>query len=182
MKRPIKFWLATGFGVGLLKGKLKIGGGTWGSIAAMMPVIGVMCLCQLEMDKTAICTLRIFWVVSTLTVLFVGVASVPVAERLLGERRNWRGYMVRHDQSQIVIDEVLGVMISATPLLWFGTFSVPIAAILVFGLFRFYDITKLPPIKLFDRWESPWGVMLDDVLAGLYSAATLVAIRHFWSF
>jgi phosphatidylglycerophosphatase A len=104
--------------------------------------------------------------------------SIPGTEKHLGKQRNWRGIYVKHDHSQIVIDEVWGMAIASTPLIFTTFNSYLIAMIIVFALFRFFDITKIWPAKLFDRWQSPWGVMLDDGVAGVYSALTLIVIHQ----
>lgn len=69
------------------------------------------------------------------------------------------------DSSRIVIDEIVGFMIAMV--------GVPVTMYWVvwgFLLFRFFDIAKFPPANYFDeRWKGGWGVMLDDVTAGIYS-------------
>ena len=70
------------------------------------------------------------------------------------------------DPSWIVIDEVLGVLV-ATPFIkndsWWHF-------LLIFILFRIFDITKLPPINLVDKkMKNGFGVILDDVIAGAYT-------------
>ena len=40
-----------------------------------------------------------------------------------------------------------------------------------FLLFRFFDILKPFPVSFFDRIKNGWGIMLDDIAAGLYAAA-----------
>ena len=51
--------------------------------------------------------------------------------------------------------------------------SVPIFS---FALFRIFDIWKPQPIRYFDKLDSPYGVMMDDVIAGLLSAIILTII------
>jgi phosphatidylglycerophosphatase A len=47
-------------------------------------------------------------------------------------------------------------------------------ALLGFGLFRLFDIVKPPPARFFDRrWKNGLGVVMDDVIAGLYGAIVL---------
>lgn len=84
----------------------------------------------------------------------------------------WSSYKVEsgwgHDSSKVVIDEVAGMMIT---LLWA---PVDIKYALVgFILFRFFDILKPLGIKSAERLPGGWGVMADDVLAGIYSFAIL---------
>lgn len=69
-----------------------------------------------------------------------------------------------HDSSRIVIDEVAGMMISIA-------FLPPTPAVIVIGcvLFRFFDILKPLGIRRAELLPRGWGVMGDDVLAGIYS-------------
>ncbi len=68
------------------------------------------------------------------------------------------------DSNKIVIDEVLGMAVSMLflPI----NFQVLIAA---FILFRFFDILKPFYIRRFEKFENGWGVMLDDLIAGIYT-------------
>lgn len=67
------------------------------------------------------------------------------------------------DPSHIVIDEVVGI---GVPLLFIPK-DVMLYGI-VFVVFRFFDITKVFPICLAERWvPKGWGIMLDDVIAGI---------------
>jgi phosphatidylglycerophosphatase A len=68
------------------------------------------------------------------------------------------------DNQKVVIDEVAGMCIS----LLLVPLSVPyVAAGLI--LFRFFDITKPLYIRKAEHLPGGWGVMLDDVLAGIYT-------------
>ena len=70
--------------------------------------------------------------------------------------------MGKNDPGSIIIDEVAGMMISlvALPVTW----PVYLAGFL---LFRFLDIFKPFPLKRVERLPGSWGIMLDDLLAGL---------------
>ena len=73
------------------------------------------------------------------------------------------------DPGKIVIDEVAGYLVTmaGAPADWQSV-------ILGFLLFRFFDVVKVPPARFFDRQvKSGWGVVLDDVVAGLYACAAL---------
>ena len=79
-----------------------------------------------------------------------------------------------HDPSIVVIDEVVGM--------WLALAAAPrtLPAILVaFGLFRFFDIGKWPPMKQLERLPGGFGIMMDDVAAGLISRA-LLALGLTW--
>jgi len=102
-------------------------------------------------------------------------AALPVAILLLcGLGVVAAGHAGRHwgatDASAIVIDEVVGYLVTVALV----PFSWPAAAA-GFALFRLFDIAKPWPVSVFDRIKSPWGVMLDDVAAGLYAMAILSA-------
>ena len=89
-------------------------------------------------------------------VLLLSVISVPIitrAEKYLG-----------HDNGKIVMDEFLGYML--------GVVFLPkgiITGILVFILFRIFDIFKIEPVDMLQKLPGGAGVMADDLMAGIYS-------------
>lgn len=81
----------------------------------------------------------------------------------------------RPDDRRIVIDEVAGLAVTMT-----GTTPDLAGIILGFGFFRLFDVLKPWPARVIDRtWTSGAGVVLDDVIAGLYAAAALQAVLYF---
>jgi phosphatidylglycerophosphatase A len=95
----------------------------------------------------------------------VGVWSAGKAERAFG----------RVDPGQVVIDEILGQIITfvATPRVHWAWLIVG------FILFRVFDVTKPFPARRAERFPGGWGIMLDDIVAGFYSLVVLVALGHF---
>ncbi len=87
-----------------------------------------------------------------------------------------------HDPSEIVIDEVVGQWIAILPLSIGATHAgVSITAlwpgwVAAFLLFRLFDITKIGPIGWADRRADALGVMLDDVIAGVFAAIGVLAL------
>jgi len=78
-----------------------------------------------------------------------------------------------HDHGGIVWDEICGYTVTmlAAPPRWYWL-------LLGFVLFRFFDIVKPSPIREADHSLSGGvGIMLDDIIAGLFAAAILYAIR-----
>lgn len=81
-----------------------------------------------------------------------------------------------HDPSEIVIDEVAGMWIALLPVIWGASAQgVDLLAlypgwIAGFVLFRLFDIWKPGPVGWADRQGGPLGVMLDDVIAGVFAA------------
>jgi len=70
----------------------------------------------------------------------------------------------KKDPRCVVIDEVAGIMIAfiLVPFTWVNAF-------VVFGLFRFMDIVKPYPIRKLEKLPGSFGIMLDDIAAGLYA-------------
>jgi len=79
-----------------------------------------------------------------------------------------------HDNQIIVIDEIVGMLITVAlfekTLIWL---------VVGFLLFRFFDIMKPFPAKSSEKIPHGWGVMMDDVIAGIYSAVCLRVIYYF---
>ena len=83
------------------------------------------------------------------------------------------------DARIFVWDEFVGMWVATFPLIVFESFWPWI--IVPFVLFRFFDIWKPQPISYFDKLDSPYGVMMDDVIAGLISAFLLtIALLIFY--
>ena len=92
-----------------------------------------------------------------------------------------------HDPSEIVIDEVVGIWIAMFPVAYGAQLMQTEIArlwpgwIAAFLLFRLFDITKPCLVGWADRRNDAMGVMLDDVIAGVFAAigvAGLAALAH----
>lgn len=76
-----------------------------------------------------------------------------------------------HDPGQVVIDEVAAVWLALALMPSDVTSTRPVlACLLVFGMFRVLDITKPGPVRWFERLPGAWGVMCDDLVAGVATA------------
>jgi phosphatidylglycerophosphatase A len=76
------------------------------------------------------------------------------------------------DASPIVIDEVAGYLVTMALVPWsWGT------AIAGFLLFRFFDVVKPWPANVFDRMKNGFGVVMDDVAAGIWAYGALEFLR-----
>ena len=74
-----------------------------------------------------------------------------------------------HDDGRIVWDEFVGQSITLLPLIYFGKMSL-ISALIGFLLFRLFDVWKPWPIRVIDRQvHGGFGIMLDDIIAGLWA-------------
>ena len=78
------------------------------------------------------------------------------------------------DPSKVVVDEMVGMWI---PLSLFSPTEHPLWILAALILFRFFDIVKPLGIKWLDRKQGPFWVMADDILGGVYAAASLIVLR-----
>lgn len=99
-------------------------------------------------------------IVITIFVTLIGIWSSNVVSRIWGK-----------DPSRVVIDEVAGMCISLL--------FIPVTlkyVIIALILFRFFDIAKPLFIKKMEIFPGGWGIMLDDVLAGIYANIILQVV------
>jgi phosphatidylglycerophosphatase A len=140
-------WVATVFGIG----HAPVAPGTFGTLAAVP-------IAWLTADWPVHSYLAL-----TIAVTLLGVAASHALDVRLGE----------HDSQRIVVDEVAGYLWTCV-LLPRHDWRWLLAA---FVLFRALDIGKPPPIGWIDRRVGGgWGVMLDDVAAGVLAATLLHAV------
>lgn len=108
------------------------------------------------------------WMVigSVLVVIVYGIWAGNEVEKKWGK-----------DSSKVVIDEVAGMLVA---LLFIPVSFVNV--LLALGLFRFFDILKPLMIRRLEKLPGGWGVMGDDVLAGIYSniVLQLILLLHLW--
>lgn len=140
--------IATWFGSGLLP---KIPG-TWGSIAALPFAAGLAWLGGPWLLLAA-----------SVVIFVIGIwASALYASRL-----------GREDPGSVVVDEVAGQWLTLVPVALAFEYYLP-----GFLLFRLFDILKPWPVSWADRKiKGGFGIMADDVLAALYAAAALWALK-----
>jgi len=89
-------------------------------------------------------------------------------------------YTNSHDSGIIVIDEFLGVYLI---LIFYDFLFINndiLTIILIFVIFRFFDITKVFPANIIDKkMNNSLGVLLDDIVAGVYTISILVVLNVF---
>jgi phosphatidylglycerophosphatase A len=89
-----------------------------------------------------------------LLLVLIGVLASTIYSKQLGQK----------DPHQIVVDEVCGQ--------WLALFLVPsgwLPVLISFLLFRFFDVVKPYPIRRLEHLSAGWGIMADDLLAGVYA-------------
>jgi phosphatidylglycerophosphatase A len=145
--------VATFFGAGLGKP----GPGTWGSVAAVLLWAAYAGLAH-PSPQTLLLTLLAGIALS----IALGVPAATIAAR----------ESARHDPGFVVIDEVAGQWIALllSPPGWRY-------ALMALVLFRIFDIAKPPPARQLERLPAGWGIVFDDVAAGLYAWGVLSLLR-----
>lgn len=126
-------------------GKFPKAPGTVGSLATL-PLIYLIHYLQFN----------IYSLIALIVVLYI--AAVVVTE-------NVQKKFHLHDPQWIVIDEVIGMLITWS---FVRTIDFPVI-FLVFSTFRLFDIIKIWPASYFDRHPHGMGTITDDVISGVYA-------------
>jgi phosphatidylglycerophosphatase A len=100
-----------------------------------------------------------------LVIVLMMMAAVVTSERVRGDKI---------DPSHIVIDEFVGVLVTMM-----GHKLTILALLEGFILFRVFDILKPYPIRRLERLHGGFGIVADDVLAGIYASAVLFLVGWF---
>ena len=153
MKRPsfLPVFIGTGFGSGFSP----FAPGTAGALLASIIWIALYFLLPFSW---------VLWLTAALVIVFIfaGIWAADKLETYWGE-----------DPSRVVVDEMVGVWIAllAAPSgsVWYGLGA--------FALFRLFDIFKPLGIRRMESFPGGFGVMMDDILAGIYSFVVLIGVR-----
>lgn len=96
----------------------------------------------------------LYYLLLCLILTLIGVVASAIHSKQLDQK----------DPHQIVVDEVCGQ--------WLALFLVPsdwLPVLISFFLFRFFDVVKPYPIRRLEHLREGWGIMADDLLAGVYA-------------
>ncbi len=141
--------IATGF----YSGYLPKAPGTWGSLVGL---VLFFLLHNLNLEIYLAVTAGIF---------LIGTFAAGEAEKI----------MDRQDPGLVVIDEITGILITMI-----GIPATPLAMVLGFIFFRIFDIFKPFPVNFVDqRFHGGLGIMLDDIVAGIYSLIVMQLLVRF---
>jgi phosphatidylglycerophosphatase A len=152
---PISLFLTWGVG------NIPKAPGTWGSLVAFP--LAFLCFYFFHENGVYVLTALVVFL------FFSGILASDVYMKRNG----------RHDPKEIIVDEIVGqiiVLLAAFPYISaMGERHKVIEGLVVllicFGLFRFFDIVKPSPINIIDKKVmGGLGVMLDDVVAGIFAA------------
>ncbi|RMF61085.1 MAG: phosphatidylglycerophosphatase A [Calditrichaeota bacterium] len=102
--------------------------------------------------------------IGIVVITLLGIISASYVENTQG----------KEDPSIVVVDEVAGM--------WIALIMVPHSPgwyLAAFLLFRFFDVAKPYPIRSMEKFHGGLGIMLDDIIAGVYSLIILQIAVHF---
>jgi len=160
----MKRLLTSCFGLGLLP----LAPGTWGSI----PPVAIFALLAGVGTPVGVVT-----AVMVAMVIAGSVVCVRFAPEVIARTGS-------SDPSEVVADEFAGQALALLPAAFILSESVLAAnsfvvAALGFALFRLFDILKPWPIRKLERLADGWGILADDLLAGVYAAILLPVLFGF---
>lgn len=150
--RNLIIFLATGFYLGYLP----VAPGTWGSFLGILTYLFLLPLPTFH------------YALGMVGIFFLAVWVSGWAETLLSQK----------DSCVIVIDEVVGILVTMflLPATW-------LSILLGFLFFRLFDIMKPAPAGFIDRKAGGgWGIVLDDVVAGIYGNVFVHFILYILNF
>ena len=153
---PAPIWaalVATFFGIG----RLRPGPGSWGSAATVLLWWLLSRWIAASWQNYAAIFLAAF-------VVAIGIPAATQVARASGLK----------DPQFVVIDEVAGQLITliAAPVSWKTLLA-------GFILFRGFDIVKPPPVRQLENLPEGYGIVLDDVAAGIYALIVMQVLLHF---
>ena len=104
------------------------------------------------------------WIIFTLVTILVAMMVAHSAEK----------YFHNKDDKKITIDEIAGMAIALSLIphnIWL--------IVLAFILFRIFDISKIFPLRKIEKQPGAWGLVGDDIVAGIYTHLIMYAIIYF---
>lgn len=120
--------------------------------------------------------LIILKIIISLVLIVVSIPLCTRAEKILDKGK---------DPQNVVIDEVIGVQFVS---IWFNlfqkitifTFNIPLWPLLLL-IYGFFDALKPFPIKRIEKLYGGWGIVLDDLMAGVYTIVSLIIMLRIFS-
>lgn len=146
--------VATVFGLG----KCRPGPGTWGAAAACLVWFAASGLFPMSEGQRSWFTLG-----AVIAVTVIGIPAATRVERESGGR----------DPGFVVIDEVAGQWVALI-----HAHADWASLLLAFLLFRFFDILKPWPARRLERLPAGWGIVFDDLAAGVYALLVVQALQY----
>lgn len=150
-------------------GRLPICPGTWGSLP---PAIIFALMCYFDVPAVSIS------IVMAVIALAGSVACVTLSPDVIRQTG-------KSDPREVVADELAGQAVTFLVIPFFiadefTSWQLIITVILGFLLFRLFDILKPFPIYRIQKLPQGWGILADDLLAGVYAAIVLLILLVLW--
>ena len=142
-------------------GYIRFASGTWGSLAALLILFPIVKFTPLSFGELIIIFIILFFI-SNLCINY------------------FSNFTNSKDSKHIVIDELLGIfsiLIFYDLIFIYNDF---ITLVLIFFIFRLFDIIKIFPANYIDKnSKNGYGVIMDDIVAGIYTILTLMILNVF---
>jgi phosphatidylglycerophosphatase A len=150
-------------------GRLPLAPGTWGSLPPVV-IFTIMCQFHVSVPVITIVMAALALAGSVSCVLFA-----PAAIAATG----------KDDPREVVADELAGQAVTFLAIPFFiPVILTPGQTCIItsagFFLFRFFDIAKPWPIRKLEKLPKGWGILADDLLAGVFAAIVLLIIIFLW--
>jgi phosphatidylglycerophosphatase A len=161
----MKRFLASCFGLG----RLPVAPGTWGSLPVAI-IFGLMCQFHLSGPLISI-------VMAVLTIAG-SIVCVKFAPDVIAATGNT-------DPREVVADEFAGQAVTFLAIPFFIPVLLTTGQMCIitsggFLLFRLFDIVKPWPIRKLEKLPKGWGILADDLLAGVFAAIVLLIVIFLW--
>ena len=142
-------------------GYIRYAPGTWGSLASLGIIFFLFNIINISLSILIILFVFLFFLSNYLINYFSSITN-------------------SHDSKHIVIDEFLGVFFIFLFYDIIFIYNNYITCLLIFVCFRIFDVFKIFPANYFDKQlHSGYGVILDDIIAGMYTVLTIIIINVF---
>ncbi len=142
-------------------GYIKIAPGTLGSLASIIIMYIFFNILSLSLETLVIIFVILFFVSNYLINYFSSFTN-------------------SYDSKNVVIDELLGIFLIFLFYEYINIYNDFVTCVLIFLIFRIFDISKIFPASYFDKkLHNGYGVILDDIVAGLYTVITMIILNAF---
>ena len=142
-------------------GHIRYAPGTFGSMASLAILFFLINIINISLSNLIILFIFLFFLSNYLINYFSSITN-------------------SHDSKHIVIDEFLGVFFIFLFYDIIFIYNDFITCLLIFVIFRIFDIFKIFPANYIDKQlPSGYGVILDDIIAGMYTILTIIIINVF---
>ena len=152
----LKILLVTSGGLGYAP----VASGTFGTLGGVVLAVATQALCPAH-------RLAALWRGLATPLVFVGVLLGPFAIKRFG----------RKDPSEFVLDEVAGYLVTVGVMVLFGPVPQLAGHLFAFVAFRAADVIKPTPARQLERLPAGFGIMADDIMAGVYAGLVVAGVR-----